>query len=123
MDPRTAKRPLFATDGTSWLGLFAGPLAWVLDEQVSYALAGWSCHAGHRWATYAVSAAALALAVGGGLPLHRVWRQQRAAGYADNRAPARAGFLALGGLLLCLLFGLVVLLDTAAKFAFDPCQR
>ena len=50
MDPRTAKTPLFVTDGISWIGLIAGPLAWGLDEEISYFLAGWSCHAGQRWA-------------------------------------------------------------------------
>ena len=123
MDPRTAKTPLFATDGISWVGLFAGPLAWVLDEEVGYFLADWSCRSGHRWATYAVSAGALALAgVGAAVSWHEA-RQQRAAGNVENRPPARMRFLALAGLLLCLLFGLVVLVDLAAKFYFDPCQR
>ena len=57
MDPRTAKTPLFVTDGISWLGLIAGPLAWALDEEISYALAGWSCHSQHRLLTHFVSAA------------------------------------------------------------------
>ena len=123
MDRRTAKTPLFAIDGVSWVGLSAGPLAWVFDEQVSYFLAGWSCPAGHRWATYAVSAAALALTVAGMLLSRQDWGGQPSAGDADNRSAARARFLGFVGLLLCLLFGLVVLVDAAAKFAFDPCQR
>jgi len=123
MDPRTAKTPLFATDGISWVGLFAGPLAWAVDEEASYFLAGWSCQAGHRWATHGVSAAALALTVIGALVSWREWRERNGAGDSDNLAPARARFLTLSGLLLCLLFGAVVLIDGVAKFYFDPCQR
>src|SRR5438094_5069689 len=121
-DLRTAKTPLFATDGISWLGLVAGPLAWALDLEISYALAGWSCQAGHRLATHGVSAAALLLIIAGGVLSWRDWRRRATAGDIDNRPPDRARFLSLGGFLLCLLFGLVVLADALAKFMFDPCQ-
>jgi hypothetical protein len=122
-DPRTAKTPLFATDGVSWLGLSAGPLAWFFDQQASYYLAGWSCRAGHHWATCTVTAAAFALALSGAIMSWRDWQRQGDAGDTDNRCPARARFFALSALLLCSLFGLVVLLDLAAKLNFDPCQR
>jgi hypothetical protein len=123
MDPRTAKTPLFVTDGISWIGLLAGPIAWAVDEEISYFLAGWSCQTGHRWATHGVSAAALALIIAGTLLSWRDWQRREAAGTVDNRAAARARFLGLGGFMLCLLFGLVVLADSFAKFMFDPCQR
>jgi len=122
MDPRTAKTPLFVTDGISWLGLIAGPLAWALDEEISYALAGWSCQGQHRLLTHFVSAAALALILAGAMLSWRDWHR-REVGTADNQPPSRARFLSLGGFLLCLLFGLAVVFDTVAKFYFDPCQR
>ena len=122
-DLRTAKTPLFATDGISWIGLVAGPLAWALDEEISYALVGWSCQTGQRLATHGVSAAALLLIAAGTVLSWRDWRRRSAAGNADNLPPDRARFLSLGGFLLCLLLGLVVLADTLAKFIFDPCQR
>lgn len=122
-DLRTAKTPLFATDGISWIGLVAGPLAWALDEEISYALAGWSCQAGYRLATHVVSAAALLLIVAGCVLSWRDWRRRTGASDANNRPPDRARFLSLGGFMLCLLFGLVVLADAFAKFMFDPCQR
>ena len=123
MDPRTAKTPLFATDGISWIGLIAGPLAWALDEEIGYALAGWSCQAGHPLATHGVSAAALVLIAAGTVLSWRDWRRRATAGDAANRAPDRARFLSLGGFFLCLLFGFAVAFDTVAKFYFDPCQR
>ena len=123
MDPHTAKTPLFVTDGISWLGLVAGPLAWALDEEISYALAGWSCQAQRPLLTHFVSAAALALILAGAVLSWRDWRRRSEVGTADNEPPSRARFLSLGGFFLCLLFGFAVAFDTVAKFYFDPCQR
>src|SRR4051812_17953202 len=118
MDSRTAKTPLFVTDGISWLGLIAGPLAWALDEEISYALAGWSCQVQRPLLTHFVSAAALALILAGAILSWRDWRRRSDAGPADNEPSSRARFLALGGFSLCLLFGLAVAFDTVAKFYF-----
>jgi hypothetical protein len=123
MDPRTAKTPLFVTDGISWLGLVAGPLAWALDEEISYALADWSCHAQRPLLTYFVSVAALALIIAGAFLSWRDWQRRSNLGTADNEPSARARFLSLGGFALCLLFGMAVAIDAVAKFYFDPCQR
>src|SRR5438128_4247813 len=111
MDPRTAKTPLFVTDGISWLGLVAGPLAWALDEEISYALAGWSCHAQRPLLTHFVSAAALALIIAGAILSWRDWQRRSNFGTADNEPPSRARFLSLGGFALYLLFGLAVAFD------------
>ena len=123
MDARTAKSPLFLTDGISWIGLVAGPLAWALDEEISYALADWSCHAQRPLLTHFVSLASLALIIAGAFLSWRDWRSRGSVGTVQNEPPARARFLSLGGFALCLLFGLAVLFDTVAKFYFDPCQR
>ena len=122
-DPRTAKSPLFATDDIAWLGLFAGPLAWAADEGISYALAGWSCAHGQFLLTHAVSIAALLLIAAGAILSWRDWRRRRDIPVDRNQPESRAYFLALAAFLLNLLFGMVVVIDVAAKFYFDPCQR
>lgn len=122
-DARTAKSPLFVNDGISWIGLIAGPLAWAADEEVSYALAGWSCVHGLRFLTYVVSAAALLLILTGAALSWGGWRQRRGDPVDRNQPGGRAHFLAVTAFLLNLLFGLVVVTDMAAKFYFDPCQR
>jgi hypothetical protein len=116
-------QPLFPTRGLSWAGLVAGPLAWFLDQQLSYSLTPWSCRTGHSSLTYAVSAVALLLALAGAVLSRQAWQRQASAGDTGKNSPARARFFGLCGLLLCLLFGLTVLLDLAAKLAFDACQR
>lgn len=122
-DSRTAKTPLFVTDGISWVGLFAGPLAWVLDEEISYSLTDWSCKGGPHWPTHVVSGLAIALILTGIALSGRDWRRRAVAGTSANAPPDRARFLAIGGFTLCLLFGMAVMIDTVAKFYFDPCQR
>lgn len=119
----TAKKPLFATDDVSWTCLFAGPVAWFLDQEISYVLVPWSCDTGHRWPTHLVSLATLLLAIAGGVLGWRDWSRRRAASSEEGDAAGRTHFLALTGMLMCALFGLVILVEGIAKFYFDPCQR
>jgi hypothetical protein len=123
MDPRTGKQPFFAADDVSWFGLAAGPVAWALDQGVSYAMVPWACEGHHHLPLHVVSLAALLLAAAGAVMSGRDWRHRRRAGSEEDDAAGRGHFLALLGLLMCLLFGLVVLMEGVAKFYFDPCQR
>jgi hypothetical protein len=123
MDSSTAKMPLLATDGVSWTGLFAGPLAWFLEQAVSYVLVPWSCDTGRHLPLHLVSPAALLLVLAGGVLSWRDWSRRRQASSEDAQADGRAHFLAATGLLMCALFALAVLMEGAATFYFDPCQR
>ncbi|HEY0526531.1 MAG TPA: hypothetical protein VGD08_24265 [Stellaceae bacterium] len=123
MERSTAKKPLFATDDVSWTCLFAGPVAWFLDQEVSYVLVPWSCDTGHLLPTHIVSLAALLLAITGGVLGWRDWSRRRRTSSEEGDADGRAHFLALTGMLMCALFGLVILVEGVAKFYFDPCQR
>lgn len=115
MDRRAASPPHPFAHGMPWAGLVAGPLAWILDQQISYMLVPWACDAGRHLPIYLVSAATLLLAAGGAVIAARTWRRQNGGGWV--------GFIAPLGFLLSLLFCLVVLLDAFAKFYFDPCLR
>jgi hypothetical protein len=123
MDPRTAKTPLLATDGVSWLAVFAGPVAWFVEQQASYALVPWSCGRGATLALHLVTLAALALVAAGGVLAWRDWSASRTAEEDAAEPRGRAHFVALLGLMMCALFALVVLVHGAASFWFDPCQR
>ena len=123
MDPRTRKQPLFATDDVSWLGLAAGPLAWALDQGLSYAMVPWACAAHRHLPLHLVSLVALLLAGAGGVAAWRDWKRRQDVSSESADADGRAHFLALLGMLMCLLFGLVVLMEGVAKFYFDPCQQ
>jgi hypothetical protein len=123
MDPRTAKQPLFATDDVSWIGLVAGPLAWALDESVSYMIVPWACETHRHLPLHFVSLASLLLVAAGAVFAWRDWAKRRGVSSEREETEGRAHFVALLGLLLCLFFGLVVLAEGVAKFYFDPCQR
>lgn len=118
MDRRAAQASRLFAHGMPWFGLVAGPLAWALDQQVSYALVPWSCNTDHHGLIHLVGVATLLLAGGGAVVAAHAWRRARGVG-----TDGQTQFVALLGLLLCLLFGLVVLVDELAKFYFDPCQR
>jgi len=84
-----------------WMGVFAGPVAWGLDESVSYSLAPTACAAGAKLPLHLVSLAALALALAGLFAAASAWRRvggERDAGEGPVRGRRR--FMALSGLLL-----------------------
>jgi hypothetical protein len=118
-----APPPFTVTGGTTWAGVFGGPLAWFASQQLSYALVPWACHGGPLIAIHLTNLVALAVvALAGAL----AWRDWRGAGRgSDERGPpeGRARFLGLMGLTLCGLFGLVILAQTLGAFFFGPCQR
>jgi hypothetical protein len=107
----------------AWLGVFAGPLAWMFDQQASYALTPLACNRGLHWPLYLSSAFALALVLLGGF---FAWRDRARPGPVPAEGaerPGRARFLGTLGLLTALLFAVVILSQLAAKFLLDPCQR
>ena len=124
MEEHLAPLPFTMSGGTTWAGVFGGPLAWFASQQVSYALIPWACHGGPLIAIHLVNLAALMLvAIAGAL----AWRDWRRAGchVFDELAPSedRACFLRLVSLMLCGLFGLAIVAQTTGAFFFGPCQR
>jgi hypothetical protein len=124
MKEELAPPPFTVTGGTTWAGVFGGPLAWFASQQVSYALVPWACHGGPLIAIHLTNLGALAMvALAGAF----AWRDWRSTGrhVSDERAPpeGRQRFLGLVGLTLCALFGLVILAQTIGAFFFGPCQR
>jgi hypothetical protein len=123
VDPRTKPSPLFATDEVSWIGLTAGPLAWMLAHGLNYALVPWACGTRHMLPLHLVSLAALLLAILGAGVAWRDWRQHRKISSESADSAGRAHFIALLAFGSCLMFGLVVLIEGLGQFYFDPCQR
>ena len=122
--PDSRKPPLFATDGARLGSIFLGMFAIAFDQEVSYFIVEWSCGARAHWPSFAVSSAALLIALAG---MWIAWRDLRAvpagASASDGTAEGRNRFIALLGLMLSGFFALAILFETVAKFFFDPCQR
>jgi hypothetical protein len=124
MEEHLAPPPLTVTGGTTWAGVFAGPLAWFASQQASYALVPWACHGGPLLAIHLTNLVALAVVTLAGALAWREWRRA-GNGLSDEGAPpeGRARFLGLMGLTLSGLFGMVILAQTIGAFVFGPCQR
>ena len=124
MSERLERPALRAADGATWTGLLGAPLTWFASQQASYMLVPWACHGGPEMALHLVNVIALLLVAGAGALAWRDWRRAgRDAAEDPARPGARAGFLGLMGLLLCALFGLVILAQATGAFYFGPCER
>lgn len=124
MDEHLAPPPLSATGGTTWAGVFGGPLAWFASQQASYMLVPWACHGGPLLAIHLVNLAALLIAAGAGALAWREWRRADPE-LSDELSPpgGRARFLGLIGLTLSGLFALAIIAQTTGAFFFGPCER
>jgi hypothetical protein len=101
-------------------GLFAGALAWFVNTEANYALAGRLC----GWnlpVVPLVSAAMLLLALGGGLVSWHALRLTWPAPEGRGGSPAR--LLAGAGIIAAALFATVILIQGAAGIVFDGCER
>jgi hypothetical protein len=95
----------------------AGPLAWTVQLSLSYPLAQLACHAGiasqHPLALHAISAAALLAVFAGGLLAATMWRR----GVDERRR-----FMALLGVLSCVLFAFVVVATWVPSLIMHNCE-
>ena len=116
------------------VALLGAPVAWALHLAGSYVLIAWACSSGWtrgvRWALLALTAAALAAALGSALLARRRWMVARAVDRPDDDAwdarmgerTARISFLMVVGLVTSLVFA-VGIVYAALTMAFVPaCQ-
>jgi hypothetical protein len=91
-----------------WLGLLTGPVAFLVDLEVSYGAVPWLRASGHKLPLYVSTFVALLLTASAGMAAHRGWRKLR--GKTDeDEAEDNARFLALGGVATSALFSLAIL--------------
>ena len=106
-----------ASDLKAWAGVAAGPVAWTAQLLLAYPLAQLTCHAGfavqHPALLHAISAVALLVVSVSAWMSWSVWK-------APN-AP-RVQFTGLLGLLLCGVFGLVVIATWVPPFIMRHCE-
>ena len=108
----------------AWAGIFAGPGAWAMSTQASYALVPWIC--AHKINLVPVLALVFAaIALFGAFLSWRSWK-----GPAVEESEVHAGvmeaprpFLGAIGALLGVLFALVILTQGAAGLVLNGCER
>jgi hypothetical protein len=101
-----------------WIGVLAGPVAWFVELEASYALTDWVCRHGHPWLLHVTTVIAVGLAIAG-IPAaargRRIWNERLP---ASGRTGA---FLGTAGLWLSLLFSMAILASVLPKLLLSPC--
>ena len=106
-----------------WTGILAGPVAWLLQMQTSYALVPWACATGHVFVLHLVTLAGLLIAAAGAWLAWRDWRRFGKEWPKGKGGPQmRRRFMAVLGLLTSVMFFLVILAQGIPSFILNPCQ-
>ena len=110
--------------GWLWFGILAGPLAFLLNLQLSYMLEQPVCVTAHHIILHLVPAGALLLAASGGVSAWWNWQRtgQAESSKAEGVLP-RSRFMADVGLLTSGLFLVVIVAQWLPNFILSPCQR
>ena len=110
--------------GWLWFGILAGPLAFLLNLQLSYMLVQPVCVTAHHIILHLVPAGALLLAASGGVSAWWNWQRtgQAESSKAEGVLP-RSRFMADVGLLASGLFLVVIVAQWLPNFILSPCQR
>jgi hypothetical protein len=103
-----------------WVGLAAGPLAWAALLETNYVLSYVACEQRRTWMLHLATVVALMLVGVGALTAW--WARPRLnGGAASSTAEARTRFMAVGGLVLCAAFALVILATEVPVLVLHPC--
>jgi hypothetical protein len=110
-------------DVVLWIPVLAGPLAWVLTEQLSYMLAPTACWQGSFLILGLVPLGTLSIVLAGALLARNRWKRQPAGSTEEGDArESRSRFLALAGFWLCVSFALVILATAVPDLILRVCD-
>jgi hypothetical protein len=106
-----------------WAGIFAGPIAWAFDLQLSYSLVQWTCGGGPVVVLYVIPLGALSMIAAGAYGSWVALQRGSAREREDGSQPDERGrFMAVLGLLMCAFFGLVVIAGAIPRVILDACH-
>jgi hypothetical protein len=104
-------------------GFLLAPFAWLLDLQVSYATVKWACAADQRAVLLLLPLGSLAL-----IGLATWWSWSSWTALRDKAVPNgahtqdRSYFLAVAGLAMNAVFGLLIITSYAPRYFLSPCE-
>ncbi len=106
-----------------WLALLLGPVAASLQLSVNYALVKWACAHGGEWVLATITAALLAVALGGAALgyLHRTGVREPDR-VAQTWSPGSRGLLAATAIGLDVLIAVFLINSLIAFAALTPCE-
>ena len=105
-----------------WLTVLSGPAAWALNQVIGYALVKPACSADAPFVVTAIAAAAFGVTVWGAWTAWSLFHRLRHANPEGGRKEDRSQMLAVGGLALNALLGLLIALSASMPFFLSPCE-
>jgi hypothetical protein len=110
-------------DILEWFGILAGPLVWLTQFLINYALVRWECMGHSKFSLHVVSAVALAIVIFSGIVSGFYFSKTREYSAASEQLPARRHFMAALGILSASLYSFAIIAQAIPAFILDPCQR
>jgi uncharacterized membrane protein len=105
-----------------WAGVLLGPIAWTLDEGLSYSLEQHACSTGHFYVLYVLTVVTLILALSGSAIS---WRQLTIIGKRSEEGGNildRSRWMARLGIALGIGFAVVIIALAVPKVLLNPCS-
>ncbi len=109
-------------DALLWAGVLMGPIAWALDEGLSYSLEQHSCSTGHHYVLHVISICCLLFALAGAW-IARTQLVREGEGNENGGTPHdRRWWMARLGVAFGLGFSLVIIAIAIPKLLLSPCE-
>ena len=107
-----------------WWGIFAGPIAFALDEVLSYAIVQHTCSTGYLWLLHFYTLLAIVLALSGFASAFWCYRRlPENATTSGVMVESRSRFMAIYGMAASIAFTLVIIALSIPKWAMSPCDQ
>ena len=107
-----------------WWGILAGPIAFALDEVISYATVQHSCSTGFSLLLHLYTALAIAVSLSGLASAQ--WAYRRLPSSIDTKSgstDARSRWMSIYGTAASIAFIVVIIALSIPKFAMSPCDQ
>jgi 4-amino-4-deoxy-L-arabinose transferase-like glycosyltransferase len=109
------------SDRQLWAGVLMGPIGWVFDAGLSYALTQHACSTGHFYVLYIITICCLAFALTGFLIARHQMLVVESSQVEQGSTRDRSWWMAQFGIALSLGFSLVIVALAVPKFLLSPC--
>jgi hypothetical protein len=106
-----------------WIPVLAGPIAWILAEQLSYMLTPTACWNQQHFMLHLVPLGTLLIAAAGALfARNRMRREPEGSTESGDTRMSRSRFMALYGFWACVGFALVIVATEVPNLVLKACD-